>query len=38
VPVNALFGRVFGKRHGYRLSSVFVEWMMGYPDGWTDIG
>jgi DNA (cytosine-5)-methyltransferase 1 len=26
-----------GKSRGMRLQPAFVEWMMGYPDGWTDV-
>ena len=27
----------FGKKHGYKLQPEFVEWMMGYPEGWTEL-
>jgi len=26
-----------GQKDGLRLSPAFAEWMMGYPEGWTDI-
>jgi len=26
-----------GTRPGLKLQPAFVEWMMGYPDGWTDL-
>lgn len=26
-----------GQNTGFRLSCAFAEWMMGYPEGWTDI-
>lgn len=26
----------FGKKTGLKLQPAFVEWMMGYPEGWTD--
>lgn len=31
-----LLGRTLGKRAGLRLQPAFVEWMMGFPVGWTD--
>ena len=36
VPVNALLGRELGKNHGLQLQPAFAEWMMGFPQGWTD--
>ena len=26
-----------GKKTGYKLQPAFVEWMMGYPEGWTEL-
>ena len=26
-----------GQKTGYRLSPAFVEWMQGYPEGWTEL-
>ena len=26
-----------GKNRGLKLQPAFVEWMMGYPEGWTDL-
>jgi hypothetical protein len=26
-----------GKNHGLKLQPAFVEWMMGYPDNWTEV-
>ena len=42
VPENGLLGRVIpnnGRKTGIplRLEPAFVEWMMGYPTGWTDL-
>lgn len=39
VPVNGLLGRAVGptKQSG-ALNPRWVEWLMGYPDGWTDLG
>jgi len=37
VPVNALLGRELGKNHGLKLQPAFAEWMMGFPEGWTDL-
>jgi hypothetical protein len=37
VPVNALLGRELGKNHGMKLQPAFAEWMMGFPEGWTDL-
>jgi len=36
VPVNALLGRELGKNHGMKLQPAFAEWMMGFPQDWTD--
>ena len=30
--------KINSKRLGHKLQPGFVEWMMGYPPGWTDIG
>lgn len=27
-----------GTKTGLRLQPAFVEWMMGFPPGWTDLG
>ena len=29
--------QTLGRNTGYRLQPVFVEWMMGYPPGWTEL-
>jgi hypothetical protein len=26
-----------GANRGLKLQPAFVEWMMGYPEGWTDL-
>ena len=42
VPVNGLLGRQVlaangsTPRSGRRLNPLFVEWLMGWPLGWTD--
>lgn len=37
VPVNALLGRAVGpSRMSGSLNPEFVEWLMGFPVGWTD--
>jgi hypothetical protein len=38
VPTNGLLGREVGpsKEHG-SLNPQWVEWLMGFPDGWTDL-
>jgi len=28
---------MIGKNHGLKLQPAFVEWMMGYPDKWTEL-
>jgi hypothetical protein len=30
------FGEVVQGMTGLRLQPLFVEWMMGFPEGWTD--
>ena len=37
IPENALLGRKIGKSLGLKLQPAFVEWMMGFPLGWTDL-
>jgi hypothetical protein len=32
-PLNA----IVGPKAGLKLQPAFVEWMMGYPIGWTDL-
>lgn len=36
VELGATKGQI-GRRTGLRLQPAFVEWMMGYPEGWTEI-
>ena len=37
VPVNALLGRAVGpSRASGSLNPQWVEWLMGYPEGWTE--
>lgn len=46
VPTNHMLGRQAPRaqigpacpQHSTRLSATFVEWLMGYPIGWTDLG
>jgi hypothetical protein len=33
-----IFNQTLGGRDGWKLQPGFVEWMMGFPPGWTDIG
>lgn len=35
--LDGVFMQTVGKNTGLRLSPAFAEWMMGYPEGWTDI-
>jgi hypothetical protein len=37
VPVNGLLGRQLGANNGLKLQPAFVEWMMGFPIGWTKV-
>lgn len=37
VPSNPLLGRTIGKGTGLKLHPRFAEWMMGYPDKWTEL-
>ena len=38
VPVNALPGRAVGpSRASGSLNPAWVEWLMGFPEGWTDL-
>ena len=41
VPANCLLGREVHAREDYQttgsLNPQWVEWLMGYPDGWTDL-
>lgn len=37
VPENGLLGRVFKNRTGQNLSPTFSEWLMGFPEGWTEL-
>jgi hypothetical protein len=30
-------GEVVGNSRGLKLQPAFVEWMMGYPDKWTEL-
>jgi len=30
-------GAIVGKNRGLKLQPAFVEWMMGYPDKWTEL-
>jgi hypothetical protein len=34
---NSLEDCLVGKNTGMKLQPAFVEWMMGYPDGWTEL-
>jgi hypothetical protein len=34
--LDGVFMNQIGKRTGLKLQPAFVEWMMGYPIGWTD--
>lgn len=34
---NDLESALIGTDHGWKLQPRFVEWMMGYPDNWTEI-
>jgi hypothetical protein len=37
VPPNGYLGRVVGPSKEYgSLNPLWVEWLMGYPAGWTD--
>ena len=36
-PVKSPPAGESGTRAGLRLSPQFVEWMMGFPEGWTDL-
>jgi hypothetical protein len=39
VPVNSLLGRAVGPTTaGGSLNPTWVEWLMGFPLGWTDLG
>jgi hypothetical protein len=39
VPVNGLLGRAVGPSMiGGALNPTWVEWLMGFPLGWTDLG
>ncbi len=39
VPVNGLLGRAVGpSTTGGALNPTWVEWLMGFPLGWTDLG
>jgi DNA (cytosine-5)-methyltransferase 1 len=31
-------GEIVGDKIGMKLQPAFVEWLMGFPEGWTDIG
>lgn len=35
--LEVVLSRVFGTRIGMKLQPAFVEWMMGYPDRWTEL-
>ena len=38
VPVNALLGRAVGpSKAAGSLNPAWVEWLMGFPPGWTDL-
>ena len=38
VGIDNLFkGENAGANHGLKLQPAFVEWMMGYPDKWTEL-
>jgi len=37
VPQNGLLGRQVGANPGMKLQPAFVEWMMGFPEGWTSL-
>jgi len=38
IPVNGLLGRVVGpSRESGSLNPTWVEWLMGFPIGWTDL-
>jgi len=30
-------GEIVGENIGLKLQPAFVEWMMGYPEGWTEL-
>jgi hypothetical protein len=34
---NSLEDALIGKNRGLKLQPAFVEWMMGYPDKWTEL-
>lgn len=35
--VDGIFMNRLGKKHGLTLRPNFVEWMMGFPDNWTEL-